>query len=136
MDVLDRIRKLLPLATSSDSEEARTAAHKVCGLLVEHQVLMSVPTPLAPPVPVPFPTIQWAARQTYTPPEPRPAPTPIKRGGLWFYGYKEISSKYEGYCGECNNRYFIGDDIRWKKNSPTYCLMCYDRLLKESREQV
>ena len=39
-DVVDRVTKLIALASSPNAEEARTAAHKACALIREHKLVV------------------------------------------------------------------------------------------------
>ena len=44
MSVLDRIKKLVALAGSPNENEARNAAVQVCKLIIEHKIVLQMPT--------------------------------------------------------------------------------------------
>lgn len=108
-DPLERIRKLLALATNNTfQEEARSAAHKAALLIKEHGIVLYMPGTAPGPTP----------RQPFTPP-PRPGPPMTE--------HRVITSQYAGVCGECAKPYQIGHRIAWMRGAPTYHESCYLR---------
>lgn len=125
--VIERVRKLLALATSADLEEARSAAHAAAKLILAHQ-LEVVPTrellarreawrararaerEEAEAKRRKAEEAAQAQRRAAQPPGDGPAddaapkPSPI-------YRFRE--SHYAGRCASCREPYAVGADILW-----------------------
>lgn len=116
---LDKIRKLIALASSPHPEEARSAAHKAAALIREFKfeitdtqtrvnVSFSYGNPgSAGPFTANEARDRWrdfyerAARTTATASEEA--------------SWRLITAKYEGKCSWCRGKYTVGDRIFWKK---------------------
>jgi hypothetical protein len=90
--VVEKVRKLIALATSPYAEEARTAAFKAAALIREFQ--LDVVDPVQRPRP------ERTKQATPQPEWPR---------------WVRLVSKYDGYCKTCRRRYLTGQSVRWKQ---------------------
>jgi hypothetical protein len=101
--VIDKVNKLLALASSPEMEEARSAAHMAAQLIRDNQLQIIDPTERHP-----------AQQETW--------------GGSW--GKRDphdgfvITSKYPGRCKGCHRAYDEGDRIFWKKGVGSWHEAC------------
>lgn len=102
-DVLDRVKKLLALATSPFPEEARTAAFKAAQLIKEHKIELRLPGPVAGGVP------------PWSPPPSKPKEQERRI----------IVSKYEGWCRVCSSGYAVGEYVAWAKEKGAIHAKCW-----------
>lgn len=97
-DVLDRVRKLLALATSPFPEEARTAAVKAAQLIREHGIELhehgAAPRPAAP------------------------TQEPMRERRI-------IVSKYDGTCSACGEYYEAGERVAWARGRGALHVACH-----------
>jgi hypothetical protein len=95
--VIDKVVKLLALASSSVVEEARSAAHMAAQLIRDHQLQVVDPTE-----------------------------KPARRGGPMQDPYDGIviTSKYPGRCKGCGKGYKEGDRVFWKKGVGAWHARC------------
>jgi len=127
--VLDRVRKLLALAASSNAHEARNAAYLAAKLIREHGLELREPpagarriTPTGRKTPSPQ-TRRSTPSQRRTPGSKRgvravpDAPTPIE-------------SPIGGDCVVCGKRYRAGTDILWSQADGGMHPTCFDEWLR------
>ncbi len=110
MNVLERVMKLIALASSPVEEEARTSAWLACKMIRENGLKLVERLP--PP------------RTTWTPPPYRPPPPP-PRPSPKDNDERVITSKFEGWCRECRSVIEVGQKIRWKKGEGARHVNCH-----------
>lgn len=105
-DVLDKITKLIRLATSDNDNEARTSAVTAARLILEHKVVLSMPGD-------PKQASTEGSSPPYTPPvapQPPKAAPPRKvkdlYGSIWFF--HEFGTRFAGHCVFCALPTFVG----------------------------
>ena len=111
-DVLDRVKKLLALATSPFPEEARTAAFKAAQLIKEHKIELHLPG-----------TSAGAAAPPWSPP---PRSSGDER--------RIITSQFAGWCRVCNCTYAAGEHVAWAKGKGAIHAKCWTE--KQARRQA
>jgi len=97
--IVDRITKLIALSTSPYEQEARTAAHQACKLILSHGLVVH-----AKPAPAP-------------PPKPAQAPPPTTAP-------RPINSRFASYCANCGGDIMEGERILWKRGIGSTHLVC------------
>ena len=99
---LDRVRKLLALATGTSFEqEARSAALQAAMLIKEHKLVVDIGGGSTD-------TKHTYSQPPWThPPPPRPPPSPKS------VGRRSIFARYGGRCHVCRDRFEAGDTIWW-----------------------
>jgi hypothetical protein len=90
--IVDKVRKLIALASSPYEEEARSSAFKAAALIREFNLDIIDP----------------ASRYTATP----DSDTRSVEWPRWVY----ITARYSGYCKTCREPYSAGERVQWKKN--------------------
>lgn len=115
--VLDRIHKLLALASSPNEHEARTAAVLAAKLIRQHRVVLAMPpaTPAARP----------------TPPGSKKKTPGSKRGTRQVADVPErIVSPLGGDCTHCGGRYRSGATVYWFSSGGGMHPACFQEWLK------
>lgn len=93
--LLDRVRKLIALTTSSSQEEARTAAFEAARLIRTHGLVITDKEPAPPPKPPRSPE------------------------------YRIIVTKYPGFCTVCCDPIEVGQVVAWARDMPVFHKDCW-----------
>jgi Protein of unknown function (DUF2786) len=131
--VLDRVRKLLALAASSNAHEARNAAYLAAKLIREHGLELHEPATPRRVTPTPRRT-PGATRRT-TPSAQRRTPG-SKRGVRAVPDAPvPIESPLGGDCVVCGRRYRAGSEILWSQADGGIHPACFDDWLRRSTKR-
>ncbi len=120
---LEKVVKLLALATSPNENEARTSAFLAAKLIRENKIVLLAPDDArlfgrgSPP-----PSYSHARPPPPPPPPKEPPPPPPRRNSTEFP--VRINAKFGGFCRVCLLRYEEGDRIYWMRGDGCSHLAC------------
>lgn len=137
MSVLDRVQRLIALASSSNENEARNAAYIAVKLIRENNLIISEPGGSRPRKARPNPFEGLSDFEDIFYPEPKPRHPPPRKerrvdgrtavydqeGQTW---WESPPSSY-GTCPFCKKPYEAKDTVVTKKGEKTYHKRCWER---------
>ncbi len=150
---LDRIRKLVALASSANEHEARNAAVQACKLMTLHKVVLTMPEPVrahVPYTPPPVRNVRTAGgANAPTADEVMRTGTPVDMGNVAdaVFGREvgdairsisgevfTMSAPQDGTCRDCGHDFFRGDRIWYRRGvGAVHTMSCDPDVLRQKR---